>query len=67
MSFVIKLGDKTLYLLCSDTTAVLKEQNIHQYYQTPLSSKYSQLTGKQQSKKLKKFKTEYIIRVSSQT
>lgn len=45
----------------SDTTAVLKEKNIHPYYQTLHSSKYSQFTGKQQSEKFKNSKTEYII------
>lgn len=44
---LVILDGKVLCLLYNDTTAMLKEYNIHQHYQTKHASQYFQFTGKQ--------------------
>lgn len=50
--FITELGDKALCLLCTNTTAFLKEYDICQHYQLKRSSKYSQPGGNQWFKNL---------------
>ena len=60
--FVIKLDDKALYLLHSETVIVLKEYNMCWYLQSKHSLHHSKLRGgKKMIRKFRNFKVKYLI------